>query len=170
MKKPKEIEIRDWVEYVKCTGCLEFKPISLYSFRKDRNQYQRRCNKCLNEKSIEWKNENRHKIKITQKNYRIKSKEKIRERRKNTSKNYYEKNKEIIKIKRKEYVNTERHRILRKKLYRKWYDIWDKVSYKWMIFKIVDIKLKVWYAISRQWLPPIIVARRYLKPITYTYE
>ena len=73
----------------------------------------------MNNEKAEWAKLNPHRIRITQKNYRIKNKDTIKENRKISTKRYYEKNKEKILVDTHQYTKTERHYALRKRLWRK---------------------------------------------------
>lgn len=166
--RKKEIEIRDGEEWMRCTKCLEFKPLSAYTIRKDRWQPYRHCTKCRNIVSLQWEKDNPEKCRIRQRNYKIKNRDIVNEKRKKNTRLYYERHKDAILEKCHKYTKTKRHYAIRKRLWRKWYDIGDPVSYNGIKFKIVAIRPSIGYCISRAWLPPITVPRKKLTPITYT--
>ena len=164
-RKP-DISIIDWVEHMRCTKCLEYKPSETYPIRNSRLQPYRDCVLCRRKKSEAWRKENPHKVKISLNNYRIIHRDEVRERKIAHTKKYYEENKEEIKAKMRAYTKTEHHYKTRKALWRKGYDIGDNVMFNGQKFRIIWVKPYVGYIIQRYWSPvPITVSRKKLTPI-----
>ena len=165
MHRKKDIISIEWVDHMRCTTCLEYYPYDSYPIRKERNQPYRACMKCRAAKSAKWRENNPHKVTISQKNYRIIHRDEVRERRKAYTKKYYEANKERIKAEMRAYSKTPRHYENTKRRWREWYDIGDNVMFNGLKFKIVGIRPCVWYVIQRWWLAELTVPRKKLIPI-----
>lgn len=166
MKRKKDICEIDGVQHMKCTRCLEYFPYDSFPIRKDRWQPYRNCVVCMRIKARWWRKENQHKVKISDKNYRIIHRDEIKKRKVESAKLYYEKNKEEIKEKMRVYTKTKQHYMNRKRSWREWYDIGDNVMFNGHKFKIVGVRIWVWYLVQRYWSPvPITVPRKKLTPI-----
>lgn len=73
-----------------CSKCKEYKHISNFSFRKERNKYFRRCKLCIKKQRQEYNKKNKDKIKKQRQEHCRKNKERLNKK----SKEYYILNKE----------------------------------------------------------------------------
>lgn len=138
-----------------CIKCNQEKSISLFRFKKYTQKHMGTCIDCEKLYHLQYRKNNKEKIKETKKEigkkYYIKNKEKIKlyaiknkEKIKETKKNYFIKNKEYFNLKHKEYslLNKDTLFIKRKEYYLKNKELIKKKNNKYYVENKKNIAIK----------------------------
>lgn len=90
-----------------CKKCLIEKPLETFTYRKDNNYYESRCNECVKEYQKEYYLKNKKKLLKNSNSYYSENVEKVLDR----SKDYRDNNVEKIKQRKREYHINNREKI-----------------------------------------------------------
>lgn len=164
MKAGWEFATIDGIECKKCTKCLEFRALDEYSMRSGRKSPYRYCKTCQRAISTTYREENKWKMDILWKNYRIIHRDEIREKNRIRAQVFRAERREEYIEQKNRYCSSDKCRTMKRRNYHRWYEIGDTVTYRWDKWKIVG-KSTHWHQISRHWLPPITVPRRLITAI-----
>lgn len=140
-----------------CTKCEKLLPIDSFLIRKDRGKHYSQCRKCQSARPKNTRMQN-----IYSRNWKIKNRDILKVRKKEYAKRDYEKHREAIRARQQAYFKTDHYKEVRRKKRLEWWEIWDIVLYKDQRYRVVGPSNSHGILISRLWLPPIRIPKKYL--------